>query len=170
MDYNTALNIANNLIEELRPYCEMISIAGSIRRKKPEVKDIEIVCIPKRQKHHRTGKQVTQMGFINAVNKYPKRKGDAFGKYTQRWIPWGDGGIVLDLFTATYDNWGLILAIRTGSADYSHLVLATGWTKKRMHSKEGTLYLGHTEIKVPNEETLFRLIDIPFCIPERREV
>lgn len=47
MNLDYAKQIAEALIEELRPYCERISIAGSIRRGKQEVKDIEIVAVPK---------------------------------------------------------------------------------------------------------------------------
>lgn len=45
------LSRAKVLAEEVRqvlaPYCEQIEIAGSIRREKAEVGDIEIICIPK---------------------------------------------------------------------------------------------------------------------------
>lgn len=47
MKYEDAILIAERVKAELEPHCERIEIAGSIRRKKPEVKDIEIVAIPK---------------------------------------------------------------------------------------------------------------------------
>lgn len=31
----------------MKPFCEKVRVAGSIRRGKPEVKDIELVAIPK---------------------------------------------------------------------------------------------------------------------------
>ena len=43
MEYNKALEIAEKTKAQLAPYCERIEIAGSIRRKKPDVGDIEIV-------------------------------------------------------------------------------------------------------------------------------
>ena len=45
MNYKDAKQIAMKVAEELRPYCNRIGIAGSIRRKKSGVKDIEIVTI-----------------------------------------------------------------------------------------------------------------------------
>ena len=42
-----AQNIAEKLVDKLRPACERIEIAGSIRRQKAEIGDIEIVAIPK---------------------------------------------------------------------------------------------------------------------------
>ncbi len=47
MLYEQALEIAERTKALLAPHCERIEIAGSIRRKKPHVKDIEIVAIPK---------------------------------------------------------------------------------------------------------------------------
>lgn len=43
MKLEQALEIAEKVKALLAPHCERIEIAGSIRRKKPDVKDIEIV-------------------------------------------------------------------------------------------------------------------------------
>lgn len=43
-----AEQLAHRLVELLTPHCERIDVAGSIRRKKQEVGDIEIVCLPKK--------------------------------------------------------------------------------------------------------------------------
>jgi hypothetical protein len=47
MRYEQAKSIADGMVEKLSGYCDKIEIAGSVRRKKPEVHDIEIVAIPK---------------------------------------------------------------------------------------------------------------------------
>lgn len=47
MEFKKALEIANRLVELLSPSCEKINIAGSVRRQKPFVNDIEIICTPK---------------------------------------------------------------------------------------------------------------------------
>ena len=46
MKHENALVVATWLVNELRESCDRIEIAGSIRRGKPDVKDIEIVAIP----------------------------------------------------------------------------------------------------------------------------
>src|SRR3972149_1812673 len=46
MKLKQAYGIAGGLVMALRPVCERVEIAGSIRRGKAEVKDIEIVCVP----------------------------------------------------------------------------------------------------------------------------
>jgi DNA polymerase/3'-5' exonuclease PolX len=155
-----AKGIADKYVEILRPYCLRIEVAGSVRREKPEVKDIEIVAIP-----------IALIGFSNEVNKLEKVKGKSTGKYTQRILP---EGIKLDLFMANIRNWGLIFAIRTGSAEFSHKVLARGWVKKGYHSVGGMLYrdegeIDEEEIEVREEQDLFDLIGVPYIEPKLRE-
>jgi hypothetical protein len=47
LSYALARKLADNLIAHLAPSCERIEAAGSLRRYKPTVGDIELVCIPK---------------------------------------------------------------------------------------------------------------------------
>ena len=49
MELQKAKEIADSIIETLSPHCERCEIGGSIRREKEFVKDIEIVCIPKKK-------------------------------------------------------------------------------------------------------------------------
>lgn len=43
--------IAARLLDALRPYCHRIEIAGSLRRKRDMIGDIEIVAIPRRPRN-----------------------------------------------------------------------------------------------------------------------
>lgn len=160
MKLEQALEIAEKVKALLAPHCERIEIAGSIRRKKPDVKDIEIVAIPK---PFDTG--LFESGIATVVNQWQKVKGELPCKYTQRILP---EGIKLDLFFAERGNWGLIYAIRTGSAEYSHKVLATEWVKRGYKSEGGYLVDNGKQIAVPEEEDLFRRIGVPFKAPELR--
>ena len=162
MELQKALNIAEKVKSLLAPHCERIEIAGSIRRQKPNVKDIEIVAIPK---HFETG--LFESGIATVVNKWDKVKGELPCKYTQRILP---DGIKLDLFFAERGNWGLIYAIRTGSAEYSHKVLATQWVKRGYKSEGGYLLYNGRKILVLEEEDLFKRIGVPFVEPEFRNI
>ena len=160
MEYQKALSIAEKAKEILSPFCERIEIAGSIRRKKPDVKDIEIVAIPK---PYDTG--LFESGIATIVNQWEKVKGELPCKYTQRILP---EGIKLDLFFAERGNWGLIYAIRTGSADYSHKILATEWVKRGYKSEGGFLTSNGKQVLVPEEKDLFNRIGLTFIEPELR--
>jgi DNA polymerase/3'-5' exonuclease PolX len=121
MKHAQAVILAEEALNTLKPYCDRICIAGSIRRMKPECKDIELVCIPRMVPGGLFGDEPeVDPGFCAVVNQWSKVKGEPTGKYTQRVLP---GGMALDLFMADAENWGLILAVRTGSAGFSHRVL-----------------------------------------------
>ena len=101
------------------------------------------------------------------VNRWQKVKGQLPCKYTQRILP---EGIKLDLFFAEPENWGLILAVRTGSAGYSHQVLAKGWVKKGYKSINGYLTKEGRKYDVREEKDLFNRIGLPWCDPQFREI
>ena len=154
MKIDEAKKIADKYVEILKPYCLRIEIAGSIRREKPEVGDIELIAIVKDIKK-----------FSKEVNKLEKVKGNPTGKYTQRILP---EGIKLDLFMANIRNWGLIFAIRTGSARYSHEILTCGWVKRGYKSINGILTKNGREIEVREEKDLFNLIGVAYVQPNQR--
>lgn len=168
--------LARAIVAKLRPHCERIEIAGSIRRRKPLVGDIEIVCIPKlienidllgEQSARRSSKWADAVRSLGDII-----KGDPdTGKYIQ--VELQDemhGGIACDIFTAHYRNWGLIYAIRTGSAAYSHKVLACGWVENGYHSYNGMLVRFGEKVPTCEEADLFRIAGVPWCDPHNREV
>jgi DNA polymerase/3'-5' exonuclease PolX len=165
MEFSKAYEIALRVKAQLAPHCDRIEIAGSIRRKKPEVKDIEIVAIPKPW-----GTGLFLDGVAEVVSQWEKVKGDVENntecKYTQRVLP---EGIKLDLFFCVPENWGLIYALRTGPADYSHHVLANGWVIRGYRSHEGFLYNAGKRYDVREEEDLYKRIALPFELPEHRQ-
>ena len=178
--FQDALQIASVLLKMFEPHCDRIMIAGSLRRYKPQVKDIEIVCIPKGCKMQYTvkedffgNKQTTHSitkpcpEFVQVVEQFHKIKGEATGRYTQRKI---NNQIVLDLFNCTADNWGYILAIRTGSADYSYKILGSHWVSKGYKGTDGMLYKNGEPVKVPEERQLFELCGLKFIEPKFRNI
>ena len=165
MKLQDAHSIAVKTLELIRPHCYRCEIAGSIRREKPEVKDIEIVAIPR---PYQGG--LFEDGLASVINKWEKVKGEMeYGKvkYTQRILP---EGIKLDLFFAEPENWGLIFAIRTGSAEYSHKVLASSWVKAGYVSRDGYLWHGRDKYNCREEEDLFRRIGIKWVEPKYRNL
>lgn len=154
--------IAERCLCELEPHCERIAIAGSIRRGKPEPKDIEIVAIPK---PYDTG--LFESGIATVVNQWEKVKGELPCKYTQRVLP---EGIKLDLFFATPENWGLIFAIRTGSAEFSHKRLASRWSAMGYKSEGGVLMRDGESICVREEKDLFDLLGMAWIEPKDRNL
>ena len=122
MKHEQACRIAEGVASILEPECERIAIAGSIRRGKPEVKDIEIVVIPKT----RVVKDMFKLPItFSALEQYPW---SLIGKLVldgprQKKIRLYEG-IALDLYIVLPPaQWGVIYTIRTGPADFSQWVV-----------------------------------------------
>lgn len=162
MNLSEARPIALQIVDRLRLVCDRCEIAGSVRRGKPDVGDIEIVCIPAT-----SDVGLRKVAFAVAVHELGRIvKGDpCLGRYIQ---VMHRAGIAVDIFTAHRDNWGLIYAVRTGSARYSHKVLACGWVKAGYHSIDGMLCTVGHKVLVREEADLFEIIGIPWVPPEAR--
>ena len=160
MIYSKAKQIADSILQELKPHCERIEIAGSIRRKKANPNDIEIVCIPK---PYDVG--LFESGIATVVNQWEKVKGILPCKYTQRILP---EGIKLDLFFATVDNWGNIFLIRTGDWEFSKKFMGILLPKKGYKQVGGVLKLNDKVIDCREEIDLFNLAGIKYIEPQKR--
>lgn len=160
-----ALNIATGIVAELGPHCERIEIAGSIRRQRPTIGDIEIVCVPAPY----DASPLFRSGIALVVEQWTPLKGLLPCRYTQRLHP---SGMTVDLFMPDPAGYGLQLAIRTGSRAWSHRVLAAAWVRAGYKSIEGVLHDVRTSrpVATPDERKLFKLIGLPWVEPVNREV
>jgi len=135
MELSQARAIAVAACTKIEPFTTRLHIAGSIRRKKPEIKDIEIVCLPKFDITYNTDLFMNktpiygvQIGFVRAVEALGTiEKGTPYGKYLKIVLP---EGINLDLFIPDVEDFIRQYVIRTGSADYAHKVIAAAWRRK----------------------------------------
>jgi DNA polymerase/3'-5' exonuclease PolX len=172
MKYEDMLSIATRLKDRLAPFCDRIEIAGSIRRKKPDCGDVELVCIPKRvQAGLFDEDMITDPGFAKEVEKLPAVKGSPQGKYTQRTITFDRKEVKIDIFMTRHSIWGSIFAIRTGSADFAHYSLAKRWLRQGWNSEEGVLVHAQSKERMAFEEEdeLFAFLGLPFIQPEDRD-
>lgn len=176
MNLATAQAISAEVIEQLKPFCTFISVAGSTRRKCEEIGDIEIVLL-------RRGKDLIQ--FAEIVNSWKKVKGDVYGRYTQRYYTYKGYDYILDIFMPTPEDHIRQFVIRTGSDNYSHHTIATAWVKKGYRgTKDGLRLANECSVKnkiyqcnVPNptlppefqtEQEFFDWLGVPFVEPEKR--
>ena len=132
MELNIALPIVNKIVEQLCPYCDKIDIAGSCRREKAYVGDLEICCLAKMVSVKSDDlfgdpKLVVSPEFAKIANGLGKIiKGKPDGRYMQIELP---EGINLDLFMPEAHDYYRQFAIRTGSSAYSMGAIAVGWKK-----------------------------------------
>lgn len=132
MELLKAKAIAIEVCQYLKDYCEenKIHIAGSIRRQKFEVKDIEIVLLPKKVSHTDLfGAPVSTTVIhdfkIHIENTGKIIKGNANGRMMQ--VELEPSKIMVDFFMPEEKDFYRIYAIRTGSSFYAHNVIAGAW-------------------------------------------
>lgn len=135
--FDKAHKVADYILNLLKPHCEQIHIAGSIRRMRPEIKDIEIVCQPKKEIKHeglfQDEVKIIDRNFTEALATITEIviRGNVEGRYIQiKTNSKNCPGIYLDLFMPDPSDYFRQYAIRTGSADYAHHTLANAWRKK----------------------------------------
>ena len=113
IELSEAQNIANSILHHVSPVMQRIEIAGSIRREKPIVGDIELVCIPNDQE--KFIKLISDVGQtikpgVPGVIPWETKPGS---KYIRVRL---NAGMNLDIFIARPQNWGGLFLMRTGSA------------------------------------------------------
>lgn len=171
--------MASEIVEALRPYCHRVEVAGSIRRGRDWVNDIEIVAIPKSTVRQPDvdifgepfGKPtvVRAPGFLMVVDSVadPLVKGrPSDGRYLQMFTR---EGVKVDLFLCEPDTWGYIYAIRTGSADFMR-TLAARWVQLGFKGIEGRLTRFGKPVPTPEERDLFDLLHMAVPLPHQREL
>jgi DNA polymerase/3'-5' exonuclease PolX len=135
MRHTQALKIAEAIENKLLAFTTRIQIAGSVRREKFDVKDIEIVCLPRYVDGAQTGlfsdippAQVISQNFVDTVKSIGHViKGKPDGRYMQIELP---QRINLDLFMPQPEDYIRQYVIRTGSADYVKRNITVAWLKK----------------------------------------
>lgn len=135
-----ALGVAKRYMEILCPLCQRIEIAGSLRREKETVGDIELVCVPK-MGDGLFGDMPVYIPPLGSVVK----DGERYKQYIL-----GEH-IKLDLFIVLPPaEWGVIFTLRTGGEEYNRKLVTQrnkgGWLPSDMCVKGGALWLCDWEV------------------------
>lgn len=116
--------LADRIVAALAPYCQRIEVAGSLRRARPQVGDIDIVALP--HPGQEEGLRSRAKARCRVVS-----EGDqslvltlANGWQLDLWIAQPDRS---DLLETVPSNWGTLLLCRTGSKEHNI------WLARRAH-------------------------------------
>jgi DNA polymerase/3'-5' exonuclease PolX len=174
MSYVFARGLAFRMLELLCSDCERIEIAGSLRRKKETVGDIEIVLIPKPESDL-FGGEIYGAGRIEAAL---IRDGFVLAKngnhFKQAHLPAiaSKETVNFDIFLTTPECWGVIFTIRTGSADFSRRLVTPrqqgGLLPSHLKVREGRIWNGDTALDTPEEADVFKAIGLEWIEPSKR--
>ncbi len=173
--------VAAELIEALADACERIEVAGSLRRGRPDVGDIELVAMPK--SHAETpglfddgGAEVCDLrnavGRLITAGTVERLMGGA--RYVK--LRHVASGIQVDLFMVRAPaSWGVLYLLRTGPADYSRqFVTDIRWSG--LHVRDGAVHRGRhgcgesicEVLPTPEEADVYAAAGWPFVAPEMR--
>ena len=144
MKLEIARKIAAEVIEHLRPYCSRIEVAGSIRRQKATVHDVDIVLIPS----DAWNLEAEVLGLARPFR--PKMDGEKLKRFDYN-------GAQVDLYYASAETWATLLLIRTGSVE-SNIRLCSrakgyfGWhlaaSGDGLFDENGKRIAGDTELSI----------------------
>ena len=186
--------VAERLLEAWAPACERVEIAGSVRRGKPDPHDIEIVAMPKlettvakRDMFADTRVTMAERNLLDELLATWKADGrlrdrpDKNGRGA-----WGPkfkratlaDGLAIDIFSCgpgLGSQWGVIFAIRTGPAEFSHALVTSrlggGFMPVGMKVKDGQLWRnGDIIVETPEEDDFFRALELPCWPPAERSL
>ncbi len=154
--------VAIEIWEKLKPHCDKIKIAGSIRRQASECKDIEIVLSPA----DNSARNKIGMFFIQNGNVIK-------GKFTGRYVKAIYKGFPVDLFIPQAHDYYRQLAIRTGSASYSKRIAFTWKEKGYVGTSEGLKEMSRSmdfiePMTWDSERHFFEWLGMPFLKPSER--
>jgi DNA polymerase/3'-5' exonuclease PolX len=176
IELSKANSIANAVLSHIMPSIDRGEIAGSIRRQKDVVGDIEIVAISTQRDRllsllSDVGQHI-KPGVPGAVPWSPK----ASAKYLRVRL---QEGMNLDLFMASPENWGGLFLMRTGSGagldgnSFNGFTpgIFSRWKKLsgggRMTDCMPTMPTGE-QLWIPEEKDFFDLLEMNFVPPAER--
>lgn len=162
--------LMTDVIRGLSPYCQRIEPAGSVRRCKPAVGDLEVVLVPR---------------FIS----------DMFGAVSDdhelNYIDWARLGwraekdgprykkIILPTISLDINivippaQWGLKYVLATGPAEFNQAIVTPrnqgGLLPSYMSVSDACIKAhGKTVIETPDEESVFRVLELDYIPPQER--
>lgn len=178
-----ALAVAKQMCVVLADVTERLIVAGSLRRRKLEVGDVEILFIPK------LVTQTVDLFTAASVSAADLMLNDLVTKgiIAQRRnvngsVMWGDknklavhvaSGIPVDFFAATAANWFNYLVCRTGSAENNMAIASAAQAKGWKWNPYGAGFsrqkgLGEETAAMMSEREVFKFVGLPYKEPWER--
>lgn len=163
---NQAVKLAEKIKAELTPFCERIAIAGSIRRRRPWVNDIDLVALPLEDQVNalraRVHEKTTPIkdGPVEIVVRLTN------GFQVDLWLA---NRPKKDLFSETPTNYGSILLCRTGSVAHNIWLVSLAEKMGRRWNPHHGVFQNGRLLASATEEEIFRVLELEFVRPEERE-
>jgi DNA polymerase (family 10) len=169
LDRSEVEPLAFKILTEIESFCVRAEIAGSLRRQRGSINDIDIVVQPRPEPDSWLNILKTVKREFDATT---EKQGD---KLATLYVPFasikGHGHIQVDLYRATAATWGILLLVRTGSKEHNvHLCNVAISKGFRLFYSQGFVDKNNNVIAGRTEEEVFQALGMPFVIPQDREI
>ncbi len=166
-----AQECAKRLVDWLLPFADRVEVAGSVRRGKAEVGDIDLLIIPRlEEQRDMLGEVVARRNATWVeINRRITEKGWTVQRAGAEIVSFTAADVQVDIFWTTEERWGTALLCRTGSKEHN-IWLATYAQTRGMKWNPG-LGLYHAGRRYSEtEEGIYKALGIDFIPPEKREI
>lgn len=170
-------------LEELQPIAEeikyrlmsatnKIEIAGSMKRKRPIVRDIDIVLIPRDGVGVESALSKVMLHLLNTqffTVRYTRNGRAASYGDKIKYVKHVNTGVPVDIYVTEPKYWGMLLLARTGPKEFNMKL----WERLKSLGMLGHISSGveqnGTILECPDEQTVFDLAQWPYVKPELRD-
>ncbi len=162
LDLKDAERLAEEIKDATATHCEKLAIAGSIRRQREKVHDIDFVVVTKSDADWQ--KIVEELKHLKAK---PNCQGNSV---TKTLVPYQNGLFQVDFYRAQPSTYGIHLLIRTGSAEHN-MWLAGYAISKGMRVKYSQGLIKEDKVVAGDKESeVFAALGLPCPPPHEREI
>jgi len=190
VELEKARAIAEELKWQLETGCDRVEIVGDIRRQKPEVRDINLLCIPTEGKPiplvycdlvdlisdplpefddvDTIGQEVTELMLQGVLGFRPTGR-RAYGP-KKKFMVHAPSGMGVDILSTDAQCWAVALVVTTGG-DMTNKRIASAARRKgwRFRTSEDGFDTADIHITCSTEIEVFEAVGLPYLPPEQRE-
>jgi len=159
--------LAGTVLNLVNAWCKKIEVVGSIRRKKPEIRDIDFVVLTYEDEHDEHWKSLKDTMITTARVKVILN-GPVIFRVLYPLL--GGEWVQVDFYRAKPETYGVLKLVRTGSMEHN-VWLAKLAIKQdlRLHYSKG-ICEGDTVLAGSDETEVFHALNLEFIPPELREI
>jgi DNA polymerase (family 10) len=171
MELHQAELIANELLKILEPDCQRVTIAGSIRRRKPIVGDIEILAVPKYLDGvDELDEEIKKLMAERLLGYRRNVRGSITYGPKNKLLVHLPSGVGVDIFSTDEDCWWVSLVVRSGG-EITNRRIATAAIRKGWHLQAygRGFSTPRGEVVCRSEEEVFRAVGFPYPAPWERD-
>lgn len=165
-----AQRCAERLVEWLSPNCERIAIAGSVRRRKADPSDIDLVAIPRRMEDRDMFGAVTSRRNAAWMAIDARASADQWTilRAGADMVSWTAKGVQVDIWWTEPHLWGTTLLCKTGSKEHNIWLAQYAISRGAKWHVSAGLYQANHRVS-DTEEAIYQALGLEFIPPERRE-